>query len=256
MPPTPHPFVIQTLDREFSTKLTELTLDVMLKDLPPRDFQAYANVLRNVSSFNRDIPYKKYIKPLMKRFHAHATDPMAMTCLAPFFCNATFYSADQQPFRAAMRAPLPYKTAMTLCDQCGEFCTLSCKGCRLATYCNRKCQRAAWPEHQKVCYRDGAENLFDLARGALLVLEDPKLVHIMLHFLGMDGPHKRSAAIARRHIKKKECVGSIKIILAKNGEVADEMAIRMWTERKVVQATPPVENVVEVHPSSETVAVT
>jgi len=238
MPPAPPPFVTETLDREFCTKMTEAELDAKLADLPEKDFQTYANVLRNVSSFNRDIPYQKYIKPLMKRFRAHATDPMALPCLAPFFCNATFYSADQAPFRAAMRAPLHPKTSMTLCDECGDFCSLACKGCRLAAYCDRKCQRKAWTEHQKVCYNGEVENLFDLARAALLVLDDTKLVHIVLHFLGMDGPHKRSAAIARRHFHRKECVASIKIILAKNGEVTDEAAIRMWTERKVVNVTP------------------
>ena len=45
---------------------------------------------------------------------------------------------------ATQGRPLP-------CAHCGGAGAKCCKGCRLAYFCSRDCQRAAWPQHSAWC---------------------------------------------------------------------------------------------------------
>ena len=49
---------------------------------------------------------------------------------------------------ATQGRPLP-------CAHCGGAGAKCCKGCRLAYFCSRDCQRAAWPQHSAWCTSKG-----------------------------------------------------------------------------------------------------
>ena len=47
------------------------------------------------------------------------------------------------------------KTFLALpCNHCGGGGAKACKGCRLAFFCSRDCQRAAWGQHKLCCTSD------------------------------------------------------------------------------------------------------
>jgi hypothetical protein len=49
--------------------------------------------------------------------------------------------------------PVTYSVAAILCGHCGSAKPrmACCGGCKRTPYCSKECQRAAWPEHKKMC---------------------------------------------------------------------------------------------------------
>lgn len=75
------------------------------------------------------------------------------------------------------------------CAHCGGSGAKACKGCRLAHFCSRRCQRAAWPTHALCCTstRHGA-----CSPGPKLELVDTgsqgmSLIHVLLLAAEADG---------------------------------------------------------------------
>ncbi|KAI1782461.1 hypothetical protein LXA43DRAFT_1051156, partial [Ganoderma leucocontextum] len=73
---------------------------------------------------------------------------------------ATIHNSSDAPI---VSHPLPYLPTQSFCYHCGNSSTGAsplkrCRGCGIALYCGRDCQKAAWPMHRTFCRSSSTAN--------------------------------------------------------------------------------------------------